>query len=98
MGGVRLVTLPLVRGPGPVRSRAPSRPPEGVTLPCVGRPTEWESDDANVIAQARAVCAECAGREWCEREARHAVEDGLEISGVWHGEIYPRTLAAVGST
>lgn len=65
-----------------------SKPPEGCRPLCVGCPEQWEATTGPVADQAVIMCGVCPAREWCDREARHALDAGLPISGVWAGVAY----------
>lgn len=57
----------------------------------MGRSELWESDDPETQARAVALCnSPCPLFEWCRAEARTLRKlGGMEIEGVWGGEIYP---------
>lgn len=65
-----------------------SQRPEGLLPLCLGKANEWEDTSLAGVERTRKVCAVCPVREWCSTEARHAVAEGLPISGVWAGVAY----------
>lgn len=76
----------------PPRPRATPRrttPPIGLTPACEGDPLMWESEDPELISWAVSACGLCPVADWCQNERNRLVTAGMDLVGVWAGQVYP---------